>query len=365
MPKGIFSFLGVAPDIPRITDPEKMRKMYRYWRVRVMYAMLIGYMGFYFVRKSLAVAMPVIEKEFNIPKAHLGLILTAFGVTYGVSKFINGFAGDRTNPRYFMALGLVSSAIINVFFGLSSGVIAFAIFWILNGWFQGMGWAPCSRTLVNWFAAKERGVKFSITNSAVSIGASGVVFLNGFLIVRYGWRSCFFVPAAIAILVSLFILNRLRDRPQSLGLPPVEEYMGEEADISDTAEGKQYTYKEIVVKYIFKNPGMWIVSFANLFVYVIRYSVLDWGTTFLMESKGVDITQAAWIVGGYELTGIAGMLVGGWAMDKLFKGFGGRTCAIYMALCALFIFLFWRLPIQSVMLNGLLIWGAGFMIYGP
>jgi len=163
MPKGILSFLNVAPDVPRITDPEKMQKSYKYWRFRVMYAMLFGYIGFYFVRKSLAVAMPVIEQEFNIPKAHLGLILTAFGVTYGISKFINGFAGDRTNPRYFMALGLICSAVINVFFGLSSGVIAFGIFWILNGWFQGMGWAPNSSTLVNWYSAKERGVRFSIT----------------------------------------------------------------------------------------------------------------------------------------------------------------------------------------------------------
>lgn len=361
----MFSFLKVAPDVPRIADDAEMRKQYKYWRFRVLYAMLFGYIGFYFVRKSLAVAMPVIEQEFNIPKAHLGLILTAFGVTYGISKFINGFAGDRTNPRYFMAVGLICSAIINVFFGLSSGVIAFGIFWILNGWFQGMGWAPCSRTLVNWYSAKERGVKFSITNTAVSVGASGVVFLNGFLIVRYGWRSCFFVPAGIAVLAALFILNRHRDRPQSLGLPPVEEYMGEEADISDTEEGNSISYKEIVKKYIFKNPGIWIVCIANLFVYVIRYSVLDWGTTFLTESKGADLTQAAWIVGGYELAGIAGMLIGGWAMDKVFKGYGGRTCAIYMGLCAFFIFLFWRLPIQSVFINGLLIWAAGFMIYGP
>ena len=112
MLKGLLSILQVAPDIPRITDRKEMRKQYRYWRIRVMYAMLFGYVGFYFVRKSLAVAMPVIEHEFNIPKAHLGLILTAFGVTYGISKFINGFAGDRTNPRYFMALGLICSAIV-------------------------------------------------------------------------------------------------------------------------------------------------------------------------------------------------------------------------------------------------------------
>jgi len=81
----MFSFLKVTPDVPRIADDSEMRKQYKYWRFRVVYAMLFGYIGFYFVRKSLAVAMPVIEQEFNIPKAHLGLIHTAFGNTYGIS----------------------------------------------------------------------------------------------------------------------------------------------------------------------------------------------------------------------------------------------------------------------------------------
>lgn len=365
MAKGLFGFMKPVPDAPRIADEGEMRKTYKYWRFRSMYAILIGYTGYYFVRKSLAVALPVIEEEFHIPKAHLGIILTVFGLTYGVSKFINGFAGDRTNPRYFMATGLLISALVNVFFGLSSGVVAFALFWIVNGWFQGMGWAPCSKTLVNWYSARERGVKFSIANTGCSIGAALVVFMNGWLIVRFGWRSCFFVPAAIATVVALFILNRLRDRPQSLGLPPVEEYRDEEPDLADTEHGKSATYKEVVKKYIFLNPWMWVVSLANFFVYIVRYVVLDWGTALLTQNKGIGIEDAANIVGGFELSGIAGMLVCGWLLDKVFKGYGGRLLALYMGLCAAFIFLLWKIPSNSLVVNGFLFWGTGFAIYGP
>lgn len=361
----MFAFLKIAPNATPITDGEKISKAYRYWRFRVLYALLVGYASFYLVRKSLAVAMPAIEEEFDISKAHLGLILTLFGLTYGVSKFLNGFAGDRSNPRYFMAMGLLCSVAVNIFFGLSGGLATFSIFWILNGWFQGMGWAPCSRTLVQWFSAKERGFKFAIANTSTSIGASTVVILNGYLIIRYGWRVCFFVPAGIAFLGALFVLNRLRDRPQSLGLPPVEEYTGEEADLSDTDDGKGITYKQSVSKFIFKNPGMWLVCLANFFVYVVRYTVLDWGVTFLKQAKGIDTVHAAWIIGGYEIAGIIGMLIGGLAMDKLFKGYGGRTCFFFMAFCGLFIFLFWKLPVQSMLANGMLLWAVGFMIYGP
>jgi len=361
----LLTIFASAPDAEPIADQQVMRKSYRYWRFRILYTTLIGYAGFYLVRKSLSVANPVITEEFGLSKAHMGIVLTAFGLTYGISKFINGFLGDRSNPRYFMSFGLVCSAVINIFFGFSNGIIAFGFFWIVNGWFQGMGWAPCSKTLVNWFSAKERGVKFSIANTSCSIGAASVMFINGYLIKYYGWRYCFFVPASLALLIALFVLNRHRDRPQSLGLPPVEKYRGEEADLGDTEQGKSLSYKDAVMRYIFNNPMMWVVCMANFFVYIVRYSVLDWGTTFLKDEKGVDIMQAAWIVGGYELAGLAGMLIGGLAMDKVFKGYGGRTCAIYMAFCAMFVFLFWKLPIESVMINGLLLWGAGFMIYGP
>ncbi len=365
MIKKLSRLFATAPDSEPVSDRQEMESDYHYWRTRVLYTTLVGYAGFYLVRKSLSVAIPVIKEEYGVSNQQMGLVLTLFGLTYGVSKFINGFFGDQTNPRYFMAFGLICSAIINVSFGLSGGIIAFGSFWILNGWFQGMGWAPCSKTLVNWFSASERGFKFAIANTSCAVGAASVMFINGYLIRYYGWRYCFYVPAVMAFIIALFILNRHRDRPQSLGLPTVEKFRGEEPDIGDKEGQEGLSYKQVVVQYIFGNPMMWVVCLANFFVYIVRYSVMDWGTTFLTEEKGVDIMQAAWIVGGYELAGLAGMLVGGYTMDRLFKGYGGRTCAISMALCAIFIFLFWKLPIESVAINGLLLWAAGFFIYGP
>ncbi|MGD9126594.1 MAG: MFS transporter [Planctomycetia bacterium] len=363
--KNFFNIIKTAPTIPQKNHEQLLRENYRYWRTRVLYTTTIGYAVFYLVRKGLSTAQPIIEKEFGFDKWQLGLILTLTGIAYGVSKFINGFAGDKTNPRYFMFLGLIGSAIINVFFGLSSGIIAFGIFWLLNGWFQGMGWAPCSRTLVQWFATKERGIKFSICNCAVSIGGASVMFLNGYLIKHYDWEYCFFIPAGIAVIGSLFILERLRDRPQSLGLPPVEEYYGDATDMQNAKAGDQTPYLDVVMKYMFREPMMWILCFANFFVYVIRYSIFDWGTTFLKECKGLEVSDGSWMMGGYELAGVAGMLLGGLIMDRIFRGYGGKACAIYMVLCSLFLVEFWLLPVYSIWANVIMLCSIGFLIYGP
>src|SRR5262249_45625581 len=143
------------------------------------------------------------------------------GVLYGLSKFFNGFLGDRTNARFFMAAGLLLSAVMNVIFGFSTLTVVMGVVWMLNGWFQGMGFPPCARLLSHWFPSKELVTKFSIWNASHSIGAAAVLIMGGYLAMA-GWRLCFFVPAAIAIVCVVYLLFTLRDTPESLGLPAID-----------------------------------------------------------------------------------------------------------------------------------------------
>jgi len=349
---------------PVEAEPQELDRLYRYWRMRILYTTMIGYALFYFVRKNLSLAMPGMEAELGITKVDLGLFLTLHGVLYGISRFANGVLADRVNPRYFMALGLLLSALMSVFFGLSSSVLAFGIFWLLNGWFQGMGFPPCAHSLTNWFSANERGRKFAIWNTSHSLGAGLVMLLNSFLVLYY-WRLCFFVPAGLAILGSVFIANRLRDTPESIGLPPVERFSHDHEEAERLARLGDQDFKQFVRRQVFGNPAIWLISLANFFVYTVRYAILDWGPTFLSEMKGSQLHHAGWIVAGYEIFGILGMLVSGWMMDKLFKGRGGRACFFYMAACTVCVFLFWKLNSASWLVNSLLLCSVGFFIYGP
>src|SRR5260221_13031212 len=182
-----------------LTDPQEIAAKYPYWQNRVLLYSIIGYAMFYFVRKNLTIAMPYMEKD-GIDKAHLGLFLTAHGLLYGVSKFGNGFLADRSSSRAFLAVGLVASAIMNVFFGFSSAVLTLGIISMLNGWFQGMGFPPCARLIANWFPPKELATKFSIWNSSHCIGGGLILVLCSNLVYYgFGWRSGFLVPAGIFV----------------------------------------------------------------------------------------------------------------------------------------------------------------------
>jgi len=338
------------------------RKKFRYWQTRTIIASMIGYALFYFVRKNLSIAMPAMQADLGITKTELGIFLTLHGLIYGLSKFINGIIGDRANARYFMVTGLVLSAICNLIFGFSSAVFVFGITWMLNGWFQGMGYPPCARLLTHWVPPRQLATKMSVWNTSHSIGAGLVVIICGY-VVSLGWRWCFYVPSAIAIVGAIALWFAMRDAPASVGLPELrpDGISKEEAEHELTKE----EFKKFVMKHVFRNPYIWVIAVANFFVYTIRYAVLDWGPTLLSEWKGISIHNAGWMVAAFEISGILGMLTAGWASDRFFGGRSPRVCVICMGMATLFISLFWFLSSSSVLIATIILMAAGFFIYGP
>ncbi len=201
-------FEPAPPAAVMLTDPAQIKVEHRAWERRIIISTIIGYAIFYFVRKNLSIAMPVMEKTLGVTKTDLGLFLTLHGVLYGVSKFVNGFFGDRCHVRTFMVTGLVLSAVTNVCFGFSSAVAALGFFWMINGWFQGMGFPPCARAFTHWVPPKELATKMSIWNASTNIGAGLVVVMCSYLL-SYLWQ-----------LAALLLCAR-RDRLPLLGVPVV------------------------------------------------------------------------------------------------------------------------------------------------
>jgi OPA family glycerol-3-phosphate transporter-like MFS transporter/OPA family sugar phosphate sensor protein UhpC-like MFS transporter len=349
-----------APPAPFvITDPAQIAGKYRVWQWRVLICATLGYALFYFVRKNLSVAMPIMGKELGITKQSLGLFLTLQGVIYGVSKFGNGFLADRANAAVFMSTALLASALLNIWFGFSSTVLAFGLIWMANGWFQGMGFPPCARLMANWFPPSQLATKFSIWNSSHNIGSIGILLLCGWL-VSYSWRLCFFVPAIIAIIAAVLIWFLMPDTPPSVGLP---EFPGTRA--ANQTDEAHHDFKAFVARQVFGNPYIWLLSAANFFVYAVRFAVFDWGPTMLTEAKHIKILHATWMMSGFEVFGFLGAMIGGWLTDRWLGGRAARMCVIYMTLAAFSVLLFWKVQTESELVITGLLCATGFFVYGP
>ena len=279
-------------------------KSYSYWRLRILYSTIIGYAAYYLVRQNLSMAVPGLREAYGYSMAEIGYISSAFAVVYGIGKFFNGYLSDRSNARYFMALGLLGAAAVSALMGVGTGLIFFGFCWAVNGWFQSMGFPPTARLLTHWFSPRELGTKWSIWSCSHQLGSAASVMLAGFLVNQYGWQSAFFIPSVIAALFSLFLLNRLRDTPKKVGLPSVELYKNDTKNVLHN-EDEKITMRE-VCEIVLKNKLVWYISIANLFLYIPRMGILNWAPTFLKEFKGADLLLAGSQVAAFDVAGLAG-----------------------------------------------------------
>ena len=400
------------------------KKSFKYWQWRTIVVSMIGYAIYYFVRKNFSVAMPGMTAEYGISNTSFGIVIAIGSLVYGLSRFINGFIVDKVSTRVFMAIGLLLCAASNFAFGFGvdlsywiTGVhegpqfvnmliFVMGVTIILNQYFQGMGYPPCARLLPTWIHPSELATKMSIWNTSHSIGAFCAVIVCGWVMTSFGtdmsgdssvvaaiganladsikgwgdlsaadqttrimsfashygaWRWCFWLPACFALAGALWIFCLLKDTPQSVGLPEVEgTHTGKEE-----TEGKKGAHKAFLRHMVFKNRWVWTLAIANIFVYVLRMGVLDWGPKFLTENKGMSIQNAALSVAVFELTAIVGTIFAGWATDHWFKGKAHRMCLVSMVGAIVFFGGFALFPNAPAVLSIAMLAMGGFCIYGP
>ena len=259
---------------------KKTKLSFGYWQWQTIIVAMVGYALFYFVRKNFSIAMPGLTAEFGISKVELGLFLTLHGlIIYGLSRFVNGIIADRGSARIVASVGLMLCAIANIFFGFSdtaaewivalaakmgttwafSSVLVYfmGIVWVINGYLQGMGVPPFTKTLTQWIPPHELATKVSIWNMSHSIGAGLVFGLCGWYIMPHlgldmsgnaevvaniaanlgdkaseadvinfaqhfgAWRWCFIIPALFALVGAAGVFFFIKNSPSDVGFPEV------------------------------------------------------------------------------------------------------------------------------------------------
>jgi sugar phosphate permease len=345
---------------------------YELWRYKTFGITWLAYAGFYLTRASFSVAKIGIADDPNVTLTveQMGIIDGLYLIGYAVGQFVWGILGDKIGTRKIVLGGLTASIIAGFAMGVSSVMLAFGVFSLVQGLSQSTGWAPLAKNITNWFSLKERGVVMGWWATNYTIGGLVGAPIAGLAAVYFlDWRFAFFIPSLILIGVLILFYLIQKNRPEDVGLPTIEEYHNEnvskiqsEESIDKPAEGSWQMTLSVI-----KNPMVLLLGAMYFFLKPTRYAILFWGPLYISESLGTGIAESAFINGAFFLAGPLSVLAGGYASDKLFQSRRMPYSAISMILLAILLFFFndIALAYNSSTVSAGLLFMLGFFLYGP
>lgn len=175
-----------------------------------------------------------------------------------------------------------------------------------------------------------------------------------------------YVPGMLCILIGFFLINRLRDTPQSLGLPPIEKFRNDYEDKIEASEDQEkLTSKQILLRFVISNSYIWLLAVSYFFIYFVRTGVDEWTSLFLIESKGYPTFRANGWVSFLDIGGFFGSLAAGWSSDRLFGAKRGPINVIFTAGLLFSLIAFWFIPPGNFYIDAFSIFCIGFCVFGP
>jgi OPA family glycerol-3-phosphate transporter-like MFS transporter len=361
--KPVQRFYAPPPPAPPVPESE-VHSLYPRFRMQALESTYIGYAMYYLVRNNVSIVAVDMQGALHYSKEMIGDIMAMTALAYGLSKFLMGSVSDKSNSRRFMSTGLLLTAICNFAFGASSNYWAHMGLWTLNGFAQGMGWPPCGRVMGHWYSESERGLTFSIWNTSHNLGAGIIGVFVAWVVGEFGgWQYAFYVPGAIAAVGAIYLYLRVPDKPESVGLPPVEVFRNDFPVAVNVADlERELSFRELLVDKVLLNKYVWLLAIANFFVYICRYSMMDWGPTYLREVKNANISYGALGVMALEFSAIPSTIFFGWVSDRI----GGRR-GLVATLCMLPIIAAFAgiiaAPVGHIWLDYLMLMVIGCFVY--
>lgn len=294
-----------------------------------------SYAFYYFGRVNLSIIIPVLLATKGLTKYDLGLVTSGFFFAYAAGQFLHGQISERFNPYTYIAVGLIGSAIMNLLLGFSGG-----FFWLLfvgatmNGVFQSMGWSSTVRANSELYKGDEKNLesKSTILGTSYQVGNSVAWLASSFFVGWFGWEWGFYF-ASIALLLNGIILLRVKPKLKVRKKPLIKQ-----------------------IKHTFNFP-ITVAGFCLLLLNIVRYGVIVWIPTYLIEVHKSSVIGAGLKIFLIPIAGVLGTL----SYNKL-KINRTVLTAIFLSCLSLIFAVYNQLTgLTSVVF---LILG-GFFLYGP
>ncbi len=170
---------------------------------RLVWLVGLSHASNHFVMLVFPAVLLLVEQEFHLGYARLGLLATVALLCYGLGAFPAGLAADRLGAERILALWLLGASLACLCIGLSRTPIVLGIGLALLGLSASLHHPAGSGLLVA--LRNERGLDigraFALVGILGNMGLAASPVLAAAVGVRWGWRAAFLVSAIPGLLV--------------------------------------------------------------------------------------------------------------------------------------------------------------------
>lgn len=326
----------------------------------------VGYVCAYLVRNNFKLTSEELRLANGWSLTQVGLILTAFTITYGFGKFFMGMVVDRTSLRKTFALALGVSACICIAIGFIKNLPLLFFAMLLLGMVQG-ALAPASMTMIaNWYPNKTRGAGIAIWNTSQNLGGAGLPLI---ITALFAWSGpgnlaiAFWVPGLVVLAISFLFWKIGGDRPEVENLGTLDDIYGDAGTPQvQHKDNTSYSYWKIIKNDIFTNPVILTIAAINAMLYMLRFGILNWMPAFLGTEMGFSQTQYSMAFSTLEWVAIPGSFFFAWLSVSFPNKQSIVGCCGLGVLAALILFYMGNTNYTMLLIcSGLM----GSLIYGP
>jgi ACS family glucarate transporter-like MFS transporter len=277
-----------------------------------------------FGRLNVSIAGKYLQDEFQFSTLTMGWILGAFAFGYALFQIPWGWAGDRFGPRATLSLGLLWWSVFTILMTCVPLIRqshwwnyawAFAAARFLTGMGEAASYPNANKIIAAWTTRSQRGIGSALLLGGVAAGGIVSPILFVATIQHWGWRSSFFLPGILAVVVAIVWFSYATDKPQQH--PDMNSVERSIFDLGVTGAGHHsFRAFETPWKKIFSNRSVWALVLSYLCHGYTPYIYFTWFFIYLTRVRGFTLVKGGlWSATPFIVMTIMAPL-GGWLSDK-------------------------------------------------
>ena len=284
----------------------------------IFVTVVINYMD----RSNISVAAAAIGEDLALTKVQLGLIFSAFGLTYSLLQIPGGIMVDYVKPRILYPVILVLWSLATLLQGVVSSLAALIGLRAAIGVFEAPSYPTNNKIVTSWFPEEERASAIATYTSGQFIGLAFLTPALAAIQAYYGWRGLFVISGLIGIGWAGIWYIFYRDPQNHESVSDAELALIREGGgmISEAKEDEgRVNFAVSDLAEAFRHPKLWGIYFGQFCMGSLFIFFLTWFPTYLVEYRGLDFIKSGFLASIPFLGAFFGVLLAGFLSDFLVR----------------------------------------------